>query len=126
MKPGTLVSCESRLSHTCSKASSDPFFTRKRFMAMNIIASPGRRLKLAVIPTHPRSALVGRPAWFGQASHNATMMQVGGCHPYDSVRSLKRTVSALDRHAGAEERQGRRIHPAARARRDIQVMRILL
>ena len=37
---GTLVSCESRLSQTSSKASSDPFFTRKRFMAMYIIASP--------------------------------------------------------------------------------------
>src|SRR5258708_34480016 len=36
-KPGTLVSWVSRLSHTCSKASSEPFFTRNRFMAMNII-----------------------------------------------------------------------------------------
>ena len=39
-KPGTLFSCESRLSHTFSNACSDPFFTRKRFMAMNIFASP--------------------------------------------------------------------------------------
>jgi hypothetical protein len=34
------LSCESRLSHTFSNACSDPFFTRKRFMAMNIFASP--------------------------------------------------------------------------------------
>jgi hypothetical protein len=28
------------LSHTFSKSSSDPFLTRKRFMAMNIFAAP--------------------------------------------------------------------------------------
>jgi hypothetical protein len=34
-----LANCESRLSQTFSNASSDPFFTRKRFMAMNILLS---------------------------------------------------------------------------------------
>jgi hypothetical protein len=39
---GALVNWESRLSHTCSKSSSEPFFTRNRFIAMNIILLPAR------------------------------------------------------------------------------------
>jgi hypothetical protein len=34
-----LANCVSRLSQTFSKASSDPFFTPKRFIAMNILLS---------------------------------------------------------------------------------------
>src|SRR5215467_42113 len=39
MKPGTLCRCVSRLSQTRSKASSEPRFTRKRFIAMNMRCS---------------------------------------------------------------------------------------
>ena len=38
-KPGTRSKYESRLSHTFSKAPSAPLFTRKRFMAINIVFS---------------------------------------------------------------------------------------
>jgi hypothetical protein len=101
-----LVSYESRLSHTSSKASSDPFFTRKRFMAMNIIASPvdGRTSPSSRPPQGRRRACRGRP-W-----HNATTMQVGGFSSAEQRLSAEPyRQRALDRDPRAEERKRPRV-----------------
>jgi hypothetical protein len=46
--PATRSRYDSRLSHTFSKASSAPLFTRKRFMAMNIVFPPYCKCQIVV------------------------------------------------------------------------------
>jgi hypothetical protein len=87
-------------------------------MAMNIFVLLIGGRSTAVIPAASRE----KRAW-----HKPTTMQVGG-RSSSEVRQVAEAhgQGALDRDSRTEERKRRRIHPVARARRDIQVTRILL